>query len=113
MSTNIHGCCSGTVIEEWKIVTPPSGKSFSEMKLKLDDKEYSGKRYEGRKVAVRSYQTGQWLTTVSLGQRVFVTGDVEAEGYLSREQKPMGALKIKAQTVSVEGVAKEPDGGWG
>lgn len=104
MSTEIHCCLSGTVVTPWKPVTPPTGKEHNELKLKLDDKELSGKRIAGRSVVVKCYDRGDYLVHVQEGQRIFVSGTVQAQGYAAKKDgKPAAYSVVYAKTVAIEG----------
>lgn len=103
MSSKIHGFCTGTVIETWRLEQPPTGKPYQMCTIKLDDNHFGEKRFDGKRVTVKSYSQPQYLPDIREGDRICVTGSVDARGYLSkRDNKPMGALEMIAQTVALE-----------
>lgn len=110
MSAEIHCTLTGTVLKRWEQITPQgNSRPYHQMKIRLDDKSYSGKTFGGRDVQIRSYDRADYLTQAMDGQRVFVSGTVQAQAYESKKtQKPAAYLMVIAKVVSVEGQTSAP-----
>lgn len=102
MSSKVHATCTGTVLTTWESKQPERGKAYSQFKLKLDDEYRGTNRWEGRAVSIRSYSQQQYLPTIATGKRVFVIGQCDAVGYLSKDGKPAAFMQIIAKDVLLE-----------
>jgi hypothetical protein len=110
MSADIHCTLTASVVTDWEPKRPESGgKEFHELKVRLDDREWNGKRYSGRDVSVKSYDRADYLPKVNTGDRVFITGTVQAQGYTSKKTGKAGAYNVVvAKTISREWQRAEP-----
>lgn len=105
MSSKIHCTCTATVLENWTEIAPTgAGKPYLEAKLQLDDENRNGQRWDGRFVFVKSWSQRQYLPDLTQGTRVFVSGSVDARGYMSKQNKPAAMLSIIADRVEVEAI---------
>jgi hypothetical protein len=102
MSAKVHATCTGTVLTTWESKQPERGKAYSQFKLKLDDEYRGANRWEGRAVSIRSYSQQQYLPPIATGKRVFVIGQCDAVGYLSKDGKPAAFMQIIAKDVLPE-----------
>jgi len=102
MSAKVHATCTGTVLTTWESKQPERGKAYSQFKLKLDDEYRGANRWEGRPVSIRSYSQQQYLPPIAIGKRVFVIGQCDAVGYLSKDGKPAAFMQIIAKDVLLE-----------
>ena len=104
MSNKIHAACSGTVIEPWKTETPTGGgKPYERFILQLDPDVKGERTWQGRKIVVKSWGNPQYNTQINIGDRVFVTGEVDASAFVGKKDgKPLSSISIASKTVSVE-----------